>query len=253
MIEFSGISCSGKSTALERLFSTHTPSELVDSEQWLQQYFQQRAYCLPLAEKTENSVVKGGLLLLAHLRNIYKYKAFYWHCCRQIVDGDARGLALRSFFFKFGKFLILQSASDKNIVVDEGHIQLLFSLFVRDKDLDALAKQRLNRILDSMPVPDQLVVGPSSPQAIFIERLLSRGHHRVTGERHRLKAVDADYVANPEVQQRANDFICRSIDVQQAIVTVLKGRVPMWVLEDINEWEYVVKSFSGQPELARFE
>lgn len=231
MIEIAGITCSGKSTVIGKL--TGKGTGLIDSEMWLNSYYKKKFEAMgPFAGLHRDRKARACYLFLMHARNYFQYRKFYSLCLMQIMEGEGRFRASRSVFFKFGKYLVLKSAAEKDIVIDEGHVQALFALFVRDRDLSSNSLVLLERMLALMPLPDHLILGPALTDTELTKRLLSRGHHRVTGMRHRYSRIEKGYIPTEYERVSAKNFIRRSRIVYDAIIEGLSDRIPIRILDD---------------------
>jgi len=245
VVEFAGISCSGKSTALTAIFSKTANISVVDSEDVIRKYLEKKTRCLPFFRYFQsNNIIKVVFLLAVHFKYVFKYAQFYNLCMKQILKTDNIIKSFRSFFFKVGKYFLLKKTNEEKILMDEGPVQMLFALFVQARDLDKKSMEALNNIINVMPLPDEVVFGPDQPESLFVERILSRGHHRVTGKCHKSGKLTSEIFSEEEKEIRAREFTVRSIDLQRLIVSAVSDKVSIYCLESTEDWDNVVEKYN---------
>lgn len=245
VIEFSGISCSGKSTALEAIFNTVNKTSFLNSEDVITACLINSIKLFPFAKKIGSSkIYKVVFLFVVHLTNVLKYSRFYFLCMRQILKADNSIKASRSFYFKIGKYFLLKKANEKTILMDEGPVQMLSSLFVQDHDIDKVEEEALVKIINIMPLPDEIIFGPHQPAMLFVDRILSRGHHRVTGKCHKSGNIQDVIYTDDEVEIRAKYFISRSIYLQKKIMSFVSKKTSITCLNDIDGWGSIIEKYT---------
>jgi hypothetical protein len=245
IIEFSGISCSGKSTALESIFNKTNETSYLNSEAVITARLINSIKLFPYSTKVGSTkIYKIAFLFAVHLINVLKYSQFYFLCMRQILKADNSIKASRSFYFKIGKYFLLKKANEKTILMDEGPVQMLSSLFVQDHDIDKAEEEVLVKIINVMPLPDEIVFGPHQPAMLFVDRILSRGHHRVTGKCHKSGNIRNVIYTDDEVEIRAKYFIRRSIYLQKKIMSFVSKKTSITCLDDIDGWDSIIEKYT---------
>ena len=109
VVEFAGIPCSGKSTALRSLFNKSFTVSAIDAEMALNRYYTDNICLYPIIKQMRlDSLIKSIILLLIHAKYVFIYREFYCLCLRGILICNSRVKTLRSFFFKIGKYFLLK-------------------------------------------------------------------------------------------------------------------------------------------------
>ncbi len=255
VIEIAGIPCSGKSTAMQYYFKEKAScNNTIEAEEYLSGYYKNIANNLLLKDTiVRKPIFKVIIVAIEHLKNIFNYRQFYFVCLLRIIRNEGKVNTLRAFFFKIGKYYIFKKANEGQIIMDEGPIQMLFSLFVNKNAMDDKQSYEVKTIVKCMPMADKVIFGPSDPQDLFVSRILKRGHHRVTGYRHnRHRATESRKIISdlnevefcePEVRKRALLFIAKSAQLQKVILQGVKNRAKVSCLSDVSEWNKVIDSF----------
>lgn len=242
IIELAGVSCCGKSTAFSQLFNMPRVSNVLSAEQVLKEHYIAIAKQLLFIDLTTPSpLFKVSVLLWVHLKNITRYPKFYGLCLYAVALGSERIKAFKSFYFKTGKCLLLRQIKKDVIIVDEGIIQLLFSLFVRSHMYSENTDAILNKIIKHAPLPDEVIFGPVEPLNLIIARMINRGHHRVTNGRY---TVD-------ELESRARVFTVQSIDLQLDIIERLNGKLIINRISDVSMWDVTFKRLTQADRVQR--
>lgn len=234
IIEFAGVSCCGKSTAFSSIFMEPMPSNVSSAETVLKTYYVSIAKTLFFINITTPSpIFKAFVLVWVHLMNVLRYHKFYGHCIVVILQGSDKLKACNSFFFKVGKCLLLRQINQGVTLIDEGIIQLLFSLFVRYADNINDTENALNKIIEHAPLPDEVIFGPIEPIDMIINRMIKRGHHRVT----------SDLYTSDELKSRVATFTVDSINLQVELIKHLNGRLTIHTLNDVDHWGKAIERF----------
>jgi hypothetical protein len=248
VIEIAGISCSGKSTAMQYFKEKACCNNTIEAEAYLGGYYKSIANGLLLKDTiVKRPIFKVIVVAIEHLKNIFNYRQFYFVCLLRIIRNEGKVKALRSFFFKIGKYYIFKKANVVQIIMDEGPVQMLFALFVNRNAMDDKQAYEVKTLVKCMPMADKVIFGPSSPEELFVSRMMKRGHHRVTGSRHRVtesREIISDLnkvtLCESEMRKRALLFIDKSVQLQKIIFQEVKNRTKVSCLSDVSEWNKVV-------------
>lgn len=240
VIEISGISCSGKSTAIQYFKEKSYCNATIEAEEYLKEYYKDIAKCFFLKGfVVKNPVFKFIIVGIEHLKNIFRYKQFYFVCVAQVMKNEGKIKAFRSFFFKIGKYYILEKANVERIVMDEGPIQVLFSLFVNNNEIDNIQIDDVKSYIQCVPIADRVIFGPIAPQKLFVSRMMKRGHHRVAGTGEIKSNSSRVGLHESEVKKRAGLFIAKSVQLQKIIFQEVKIRTKVSYLSDVDEWNKI--------------
>lgn len=234
IIEFSGVSCAGKSTAFRKIFESPMPVNLRCAEAVLLDNYRQVAKRLFFVDiNRPPSFLKVLCLAWAHLKYCLQYRSFYKLCISLILRSDHKLKASNSFFFKMGKWLILKENNKSVVLMDEGIIQILFSLLISiDQNIDNPTRL-IRSFIKYAPLPDEVVFSPTNPLNQITERMVKRGHHRVTVGQY-----------SPfEVEKRAAQFTTQSIQLQRMIINELRHKVKTCSLKQMEDWAILIKRF----------
>jgi len=119
------------------------------------------------------------LILVNYIIRLPFYLKLNILCIRYIYRNKQGLKAFRSFYFKFGKYLLLKhSKKDVNVLLDEGVVHTIQSIFI--KYSNKFKKNEIIYYLKNIPLPDILVVLYNREQLVLEKRILKRGHHRLT-------------------------------------------------------------------------
>lgn len=243
IIEFAGVSCCGKSTAFSTIFKQPIPTDVSSAEHVLKTYYVSLTKKIFFVDITTPApIYKAIVLTWIHLSNVARYPKFYRLCITAIMQQNQKLKAFNSFFFKVGKSLLLRKINKGVTLVDEGIIQLLFSLFVQpsahinkpDHELNKIME--LNKFIEHAPLPDEVIFGPIAPQQQIVDRMINRGHHRVT----------TGFYTSKDLTARVNDFTEQSINLQLKITKQLNGRLIINTLSDTDQWGKIINRFRDQ-------
>ncbi|MEE9363141.1 MAG: hypothetical protein V3U92_11140 [Cellulophaga sp.] len=239
VIEIAGISCSGKSTAIQYFKGIRCSNNIIEAEEYLGGYYKNITDGFFLKDTVINMpIFKFLVVAIEHLKNIFRYRQFYFMCVAQIMKNEGKVKAFRSFFFKIGKYYILEKANVEKIIMDEGPIQVLFSLFINNNKIGDTQIADIKSFIQYAPLADKVIFGPIIPQKTFVSRMMKRGHHRVVGTGEK-KTSDRVKFSESEVRKRAELFIAKSVQLQKIIFQEVKIRTGVLSLSDVNEWNKV--------------
>ncbi len=240
VIEIAGISCSGKSTAIQYFKKISYCNDTIEAEEYLKRYYKEIANSLFLKDSiVKNPAFKFIIVGIEHLKNIFRYKKFYFVCIAQVMKKEGKIKAFRSFFFKIGKYYILKKSNVEKIIMDEGPVQVLFSLFVNNNEIDNTQIADIKSFIQCVPIADRVIFGPITPQELFISRMMKRGHHRVAGTGEiKSKSRKVEFQES-EVKKRAELFIAKSVQLQKIIFQEVKMRTEVSYLSDVDEWNKI--------------
>ena len=232
--EFAGVPCSGKSTAHKKSLEYFNAQGFVNGEVFFEEYVAQ----IPILGRLYRYKRLGHLaevcvLAWMHLRQLASTPKLYRGLALEILHSHAKGKVVRTVFFKLGKGLVIRKKCRESVIVDEGLIQMLFAVFIpmpgRPQRL-----ARIGEILQLLPLPAVVIFGPDGPEEEFVRRIMVRGHHRITGNRHTKVRLIQNAVADPVLTQRASEFVAQSRSIQQALIRELQGRVEIKRFCDIG-------------------
>lgn len=240
VIEIAGISCSGKSTAIQYFKERSYCNDIIEAEEYLKEYYKEAAKGLFLKDSVVKTLAFKFIIVgIEHLKNIFRYKQFYFVCVAHIMKNEGKIKALRSFFFKIGKYYLLKKANVERIVMDEGPIQVLFSLFVNNNEIGNTQIDDVKSYIQCVPIADRVIFGPIAPQKLFVSRMMKRGHHRVAGTGEMKNNSSKIEFQESEVKKRVELFITKSVQLQRLIFQEVKTRTEVLYLSDVDEWNKV--------------
>ena len=234
VVEFAGIPCSGKSTAYENSKEYFSAKGFVRAEDFFAEFIARIPYTRGFLEfHFVNMLTRIGILVWIHLLQILSTPGLYWRIGREIAHSDKKAKVARSVFFKLGKAILIQKRCTQSVYMDEGVIQMLFAIFIPSPG----TPERLDQIgtfLRILPLPDTVIVGPDGPEEEFVRRLLVRGHHRITGNRHTKEKLAQPALENTELRKRARHYIAQCSSIQRSLLREMEGRIDVRRFRDIG-------------------
>ena len=114
----------------------------------------------------------------------FKYYRIHFIAFRAILRHTYKIKTLRSYISKFFKFIVLNKKVSDKVIIDEGIVHTVFSLFVLPYELKDNHDKLLIKYLSIIPIPSKIYFKWGDNEQVLIDRLISRGHHRITGIRH---------------------------------------------------------------------
>lgn len=218
VVEFAGAPCSGKTTAFRAGKTYFQERGFINGENWLRRYISDAPLigCMHRRRIAPN-IASATLLLWAHLRQGLSTPQLYWRLCCEIAHSSRRLKTARSVFFKLGKGILIRRYCTQDVYLDEGVVQMLFAVFVPPSD-KAPRLHRIESILKVLPLPQTVLFGPDLPESELVRRILTRGHHRVTGKRHSRHTLSEPAFGDVVAKRAAERLITNSNKIQRALI-----------------------------------
>tara|TARA_B100000941_G_C28507844_1_gene558585 strand:+ start:3572 stop:4243 length:672 start_codon:yes stop_codon:yes gene_type:complete len=214
--EITGPAGSGKST-----FKNRSLDGYINGDSFLDEYF-------------NHKILFGRKITYLFIILInFKFYNIHYIAFKIILKHRYKFKTIRSYISKFSKFIFLAKRNKGNFIVDEAIIHTAFSLFVLERKLRKKDYSLLNKYLSSIPVPDKIFLKFSLNKEELIQRLLIRGHHRITGIRHN-KVKDSSsssLFSDTQQLQKAQIFVTNSLLVQNYIFDFIVSKYGNDIIE----------------------
>ncbi len=193
IIEVTGVPCAGKTTLLPSIYREY--SEQYNNLQYASEFLDALAFTKlrylavilrPLSPRKRTGVLRNLLISYCFISSFFVFPRLHILVLRSIFYGSRSFKAINSYYWKFGKFYtIKRNIGDESIIIDEGSVHAIQSIFVPsvielDEDFS-----RLRHYLELAPLPDLLLVVHNRNTTELIERIEKRGHHRIGAQESR--------------------------------------------------------------------
>jgi len=240
IIELSGVSCAGKTTVFPIVLNClhQNDNKCFEASQFISTLAIRRFEKIVKRQTSGTyrmlsiSMVRKGLIASGFLRvdllKQHKQVAGY------VYDYGHSLKCFRSYLVKLGMHhLIRKAMGNQRILIDEGVVHTVQSIFV-SKSFPVNSKPKLRNdleaYLNSIPLPDILVVVYNRNQQELNHRLLTRGHHRLS-------------VANPSERKQ---FVKNSVYVEQVMLDILSLRQEIKIIKiPIEDNDYLASMKKG--------
>ena len=207
--EITGPAGSGKST-----FKNRSSDDYIDGDSFLDEYFNHK------------SLFGRKVTYLFIILINFKFYNIHYIAFKIILKHKYKIKTIRSYISKFSKFIFLAKINKGKFIVDEAVVHTAFSLFVLERELKEEDYVLLNKYLSCIPVPDKIFLKFSLNKEELIQRLLNRGHHRITGIRHnKIKQSPSNSLfSDTEQLDKAQIFVANSLLVQNYIFDFMMNK-----------------------------